>query len=82
MQQKLMQTMVERDARYHLEGHVQIDDAYLGGELTGGKAGRGSENKVPFVAAVSPDQAGAWAPAQCLARLFNLFDTEFPCASG
>jgi hypothetical protein len=58
MQQKLMKTMVERDALYHLEGHVQIDDAYLGGELTGGKAGRGSENKIPFVAAVSLDQAG------------------------
>ena len=29
MQQKLMQTMAERDALYHLEGHVQIDDAYL-----------------------------------------------------
>ena len=58
MQQKLMQTMAERDALYHLEGHVQIDDAYLGGELTGGKAGRGSRNKVPFAAAVSLDQAG------------------------
>lgn len=58
MQQKLMQTMAERDALHSLVGHVQIDDAYLGGELTGGKAGRGSENKVPFVAAVSLDQAG------------------------
>jgi len=28
-----------------------VDDAYLGGELAGGKAGRGSENKVPFVVA-------------------------------
>ena len=58
MQQKLMQTMAERDALYSLEGQVQIDDAYLGGELTGGKAGRGSENKVPFVAAISLDTAG------------------------
>ena len=32
---------------------IQLDDAYLGGELAGGKVGRGSENKVPFVAAVS-----------------------------
>jgi hypothetical protein len=30
---------------------MEIDDAYLGGELSGGKAGRGSENKVPFIAA-------------------------------
>ena len=36
-----------------LEGQVQVDDAYLGGERSGGKVGRGSENKAPFVAAVS-----------------------------
>ena len=50
---KLMQAMVEREAGYVLCGNVQVDDAYLGGELTHGTAGRGSENKVPFVAAVS-----------------------------
>jgi len=58
IQQKLMQTMVERDAQYTLCGHVQVDDAYLGGELAGGKAGRGSENKVPFVAAISLSAEG------------------------
>jgi hypothetical protein len=31
---------------------------YLGGELPGGKAGLGSENKVPFVAAVSLSEEG------------------------
>ncbi len=41
-----------------LRGRVQIDDAYLGGELNGGKTGRDSENKVPIVAAVSLDDAG------------------------
>lgn len=45
--------MVERDAKYTPCGNVQAEDAYLGGELAGGKAGRGSENKVPFVAAIS-----------------------------
>jgi len=50
---KLMQAMVERDAGYTLCGNVQADDAYLGGELAGGKAGRGAESKVPFVAAMS-----------------------------
>ena len=39
-------------------GTVQVDDAYLGGELNDGTAGRGSENKVPFVAAVSLDGDG------------------------
>jgi hypothetical protein len=58
LQHKLMQAMTEREERYGLSGTVQLDDAYLGGERTGGKAGRGSENKVPFVAAVSLDAAG------------------------
>ena len=53
VQHKLMTAMAEREERYRLHGAVQIDDAYLGGERSGGKAGRGSENKVPFVAAVS-----------------------------
>ena len=50
---KLMQVMADREERYLLEGTVQVDDAYLGGERSGGKVGRGSENKVPFVAAIS-----------------------------
>jgi len=50
LQHKLMTAMSERDANYTLSGRIDIDDAYLGGELSGGKAGRGSENKVPFVA--------------------------------
>jgi hypothetical protein len=56
--QKLMQAMSERDTQYTLVGRVLIDDAYFGGELSGGKSGRGSENKVPFVAAVSLNDAG------------------------
>ncbi len=55
---KLMQAMAEREDCYRLSGAVQMDDAYLGGERSGGKAGRGSENKVPFVAAVSVDGNG------------------------
>lgn len=37
---------------------VQLDDAYQGGEHNGDKPGRGSENNVPIVAAVSLDEAG------------------------
>ncbi len=55
---KLMQAMTEREARYTLSGKVQVDDAYLGGERSGGKVGRGSENKVAFVAAVSVSDEG------------------------
>lgn len=36
---KLMQAMAERETRYVLEGQVQVDDAYLGGERSGGKVG-------------------------------------------
>jgi len=55
---KLMQAMAQREERYVLEGQVQVDDAYLGGERRGGKVGRGSENKVAFVAAVSLSDEG------------------------
>ncbi len=52
MKHKLMQVMMERDNSWLLTGHVQVDDAYWGGERHGGRRGRGSENKAPFVAAV------------------------------
>lgn len=55
---KLMQVMGDRESRYVLAGNVQVDDAYLGGELSGGKVGRGSENKVPFIAAISLTEDG------------------------
>ena len=47
-----MQAMRLAEQDRELGGRIEIDDAYLGGELSGGKAGRGSDNKVPFVAAV------------------------------
>jgi hypothetical protein len=50
--------MSEREKSYALRGKVQLDDADLGGELNRGKPGRGSESKVPIVAAVSLDEAG------------------------
>lgn len=53
IKQKVMQGMMERNQKYSLQGEVEADDAYIGGERTGGKRGRGSENKKPFVAAVS-----------------------------
>jgi hypothetical protein len=55
---KLMQVMEDREGRYVLTGNIQADDAYLGGERSGGKVGRGSENKVPFIAAVSLTEDG------------------------
>lgn len=57
LKHKLMQVMMERDARKPLTGRVEMDDAYLGGERAGGKRGRGAPGKTPIVAAVetTPD---------------------------
>ncbi|QDI05582.1 IS1595 family transposase [Xanthomonas cerealis pv. cerealis] len=55
MKHKIMQVMAERESMRKLAGFVQIDDAYLGGERNGGKAGRGSENKQAFLIAVQTD---------------------------
>jgi ribosomal protein L37AE/L43A len=54
IKQKLMEAMQQRNSIYKLEGDVQIDDAYLGGEkrAKAGKTGRGAEGKLPFVIAV------------------------------
>lgn len=58
MKHKIMEVMRQREAWRQLSGRVEIDDAYLGGERLGGKPGRGSENKVPFVAAVQTTESG------------------------
>jgi hypothetical protein len=55
---KLMEVMRVREDTRQLDGRVELDDSYLGGERSGGKAGRGSENKVPFVAAVQTTPEG------------------------
>src|SRR3954449_3346018 len=55
---KLAQVMMERDAAKQLSGRVELDDAYLGGERTGGKRGRGAPGKTPFVAAVETTPEG------------------------
>lgn len=57
--QKIIRAMGLQEATHRLGGDIQIDDAYLGGERAGGKPGRGSENKVPFVAAVSLNAQGS-----------------------
>lgn len=79
---KLMETMRLREESRQLSGRVEIDDSYLGGERVGGKPGRGSENKVPFVAAVQTTEDGK-AVRVCLAlRPFtNESMTEFAARS-
>ena len=60
MKSKLAQVMLERedDDSKRLIGRVEMDDAYLGGERSGGKRGRGAPGKRPFVAAVSTTPEG------------------------
>jgi len=55
---KLLEAMRLVEADRQLTGRVEVDDAYLGGQRSGGKTGRGSENKVPFVAAVQTTEDG------------------------
>lgn len=74
MHQKINQAMAQRDSTHRLSGSVQLDDAYLGGERVGGKAGRGSENKVPFVAAVSLNEKGH--PMYLKLNLVSTFSLE------
>ena len=49
---------MERDRDHPLGGFVELDDAYLGGERSGGKRGRGAPGKTPFVAAVETNDEG------------------------
>jgi transposase-like protein len=58
MKHKIMQVMKEQDDSKPLSGTIQLDDVYWGGERRGGKRGRGSANKVPFVAAISLNEEG------------------------
>jgi ribosomal protein L37AE/L43A len=53
LKHKLMQAMAGREAQKpKLAGRIEIDDAYLGGERSGGKRGRGAAGKTPIIAAV------------------------------
>jgi len=55
---KLMEVMRLREETRQLSGRVEVDDAYLGGESMGGRTGRGSDKKVPFIAAVQTTEDG------------------------
>jgi ribosomal protein L37AE/L43A len=73
MKHKIMEVMRRREDSRQLDGRVEIDDAYLGGEHPNGKRGRGSENKVSFLAAVQTTADGQ-AQYACFAR--QAFTTE------
>ena len=49
---KLAEVMRMANDATPLDGRIEMDDAYLGGERSGGKTGRGSPGKRPIVVAV------------------------------
>lgn len=55
---KLQHVMQTCDNQIPLREYVKLDDAYIGGEQHGGKRGRGSDNKIPFVAALQTNEKG------------------------
>ena len=58
MKHKIMEAMTQQESSRQLQGFIEIDDAYLGGERNGGLVGRGSPGKQAFIIAVSTDQEG------------------------
>jgi ribosomal protein L37AE/L43A len=58
MKHKILEAMRLAEHDRELDGRIEIDDAYFGGEFSGGKTGRGTDNKVPFVAAVQTSGEG------------------------
>ena len=55
---KLAEVMRVASEKDRLDGRVEMDDAYLGGERGGGKSGRGSPGKKPIIVAVETDEKG------------------------
>ncbi len=58
LKHKILEGMRLAEADRQFTDRGEIDDADLGGERSGGKAGRGSENRVPFVAADQTTEDG------------------------
>ena len=71
LKHKLMQVMREREAGKRLTGRVEIDDAYLGGERSGGKRGRGAPGKTPIIVAMETTPEGQ--PVRLKLRRVNGF---------
>ena len=55
---KLAEVMRIAGESERLDGRIEMDDAYLGGQRSGGKTGRGSPGKKPIVVAVQTSDDG------------------------
>jgi len=58
VKQKMTEVMSEAEEKRELSGRVESGDAYLSGQRTGGKIGRSTEGKVPFIAIVQTTEQG------------------------
>ena len=67
--------MKDEDDAHPLTGHIQIDDAYWGGNKHDGVRGRGTSGKAPFIAAVSTNGDGHPIHMR-LSRLESFFAEE------
>jgi transposase-like protein len=52
---KIRTAMGDQDQQYLLNGLIELDEAFIGGKTTGGKRGRGSENKTAIWVACEHD---------------------------
>jgi len=55
---KLAEVMRRDGETVRLDGRIEMDDVFLGGHRPGGKPGRGSPGKTPFIAAVETTDDG------------------------
>ena len=55
---KLAEVMRQSGENDRLDGRIEMDDAYLGGQRSGGKTGRGSPGKTPIIVAVETTDDG------------------------
>ena len=56
MLQKIRTAMGQQDDKYKLQGLVEMDEAYFGGERKGGKRGRGTTKSKVLVGVSTPDE--------------------------
>jgi len=79
MLHKLRAAMRSRDQRYSLQGLVEVDECYVGGQARDGTTGRGAANKTPVAVAVelTPDGKPRHIALESVARVDSRSLTRF-----
>ena len=72
MLQKIRTAMGQQDDKYKLQGLVEMDEAYFGGERKGGKWGRGTtKSKVLVAVSTTGEKRSAGFVKMKLVRAFD-----------